>query len=252
MSFIRSKDATLYLEEYGSGEPLVLLPGLLGTIESHWRRFIPALARYFHVIAVDVRGHGRTNNPGGVLRLHTLVGDLYALYEALELEAASICGYSLGGYIGLAFGIQHPGRVRALMMHATKFYWTPDAVAATVGDLDPERIRAHAPHRAAQLQADHAFNGENGWEALMVSAREFVTTLPHEGLSEQSLSLARFPVCVSLGDRDEMIARDEAERIASLLPDARLDILPETRHAIQRLQTSLFIEHALAFFQRKD
>lgn len=248
MSFIRSKDAALYYEEYGSGEPLILLPGLLGTIESHWRRFIPEFSRHFHVIALDLRGHGRTNNPSGVLRLHTFVHDLYALYDALDIETAHVCGYSVGGYIGLAFGIRHPGRVRSLLMHATKFRWTPEAVAATTKDFDPEVIRANTSHWAAQPQGDHALDGENGWENLLASAREFIATLPDEGLSEQSLRLAHFPVCVFLGDNDEMIAREEAERVVAVLPDAMLEILPDTRHAMKHVQKTLFLERALRFF----
>lgn len=249
MSFIRSKDAVLYYEEYGSGEPLILLPGLLGTIDSHWRRFITDFARHYHVIAPDLRGHGRTNNPSGQLRLHMFAADLFRLYETLEIETARICGYSLGGYIGLAFGIQHPGRVHSLLMHGTKFYWTPEAVAQTVRDFDADAILTGIPHWADQLQKEHApANGANGWKQLLASAREFIAAMPAEGLTEQSLKLARFPVRVSVGDSDEMIPRAEAERLTAALPDATLDILPDTPHPIRRVQKALFVKHALSFF----
>ncbi|MER3524151.1 MAG: hypothetical protein C4326_08815 [Ignavibacteria bacterium] len=249
MAYIRSKDATLYYEEYGTGEPLILLTGLLGTIERHWRRFIPDFARQFHVIAVDLRGHGRTDNPSGTLRLHALVGDLFALYEALDLDSARICGYSLGGYIGLAFGVQHPGRVHALMMHASKFYWTPTAAAAAAEDLDAELIMEKAPQWAKQLQADHAFGSEDAWRTLVHSAREFIGTLPAEGLSEHALRLADFPVLVTVGDADDMIPRGEAERLTAALPNGTLEILPETPHPLQRVKKEVVLNRALMFFQ---
>lgn len=250
MPYIRSKDSALYYEEYGSGETLILLPGLLGTIESHWRRFIAEFARQYHVVAADLRGHGRTNNPSGTIRLHTLVGDLFTLCETLEIETARICGYSLGGYVGLAYGIQHPGRVQSLVMHGTKFYWTPNAVASTVKQFDAATILATVPHWAEQLQKDHTpANGHDGWRVLLTVAQEFIATLPHEGLTEQSLSLARFPVLVALGDEDEMIPRDEAVRLTAALPSGRLEVLPNTRHPMQRVQKALFLERALAFFQ---
>jgi pimeloyl-ACP methyl ester carboxylesterase len=250
MPYIRSKDSALYYEEHGSGETLILLPGLLGTIESHWRRFIPDFARRYHVVAADLRGHGRTNNPSGQLRLHALVGDLFSLYETLEIEQARICGYSLGGYIGLAFGIQHPGRVHSLLMHATKFYWTPKAVAAMMKDLDVTAMLVSAPHRAEQLRNDHApANGDSGWKDLLASAQEFIAAMPEEGLTEQSLKLAQFPVRVSVGDSDELIPREEAERLAAALPCGSLDVLPETRHPMQRVQKALFLERAQAFFR---
>ncbi len=249
MPYIRSKDSALYYEEHGSGDALILLPGLLGTIESHWRRFIPEFARHYHVVAADLRGHGRTNNPSGAIRLHTLVGDLFTLLETLEIETARICGYSLGGYVGLAFGIQHPGRVASLVMHGTKFFWTAEAVAAATREFDAATILEKLPHWATQLQQDHASgNGKEGWRVLLAAAQEFLATLPAEGLTTQALSLAHFPVLVSIGEADEMIPREEASRLASLLPNGKLEILPDTRHPMQRVQKTLFLERVLPFF----
>lgn len=72
MAYGRSGDAVVYYEEYGGGPTLILLPGLLGTIDSTRRRFVPDLAAAFHVLVADLRGHGRTNNPAGVLtEVHT-------------------------------------------------------------------------------------------------------------------------------------------------------------------------------------
>ena len=252
MSFIRSKDSALYYEEYGSGDPLILLPGLLGTIESHWRRFIPDFAKHFHVIAVDLRGHGRTNNPSEQLRLHTLVADLFSLYETLEIDSARICGYSLGGYIGLAFGLQHPGRVQSLLMHGTKFFWTPEAVAATTKMFDAATILKKVPQWATQLHQDHSpANGDDGWRILLTSSKEFLETLPTEGLTEHSLKLAAFPVLVSVGDSDEMIPRVEAEQLAAALPNGTLNIFLNTRHAMQHVQKIPFLDLALSFFSHQ-
>ncbi len=253
MSLISSKDCAIYYEEHGSGEPLILLPGLLGTIESQWRRFIPDFARQFHVIAVDLRGHGRTNNPSGRIRLHQLLADLFSLYETLQIDSARICGYSLGGYVGLAFGIQHPGRVQSLLMHATKFYWTPEAVASTVKDFNLEKMLEKVPRWAAQLQQDHApANGDDGWKALLASAKEFIETMPDEGLTENAVNLADFPVLVSVGDSDEMIPHDEAERLAAELPNGRLNVFADTRHPMQFVQKIAFLDIALPFFQSSN
>ncbi len=253
MSYIRSKDSAIYYEEHGAGEPLILLPGLLGTIESHWRRFIPDFAKHFHVVAVDLRGHGRTNNPSEQLRLHTLVADLFSLYETLEIDAARICGYSLGGYIGLAFGIQHPGRVQSLLMHGTKFYWSDEAVASMIRDFDPEKVTQKVPSWSEQLQREHSpANGDDGWKGLLNSAKEFIETMPSEGLTENSLKLAVFPVLVSVGDSDTMIPRSEAERLASALPNGTLNVFENTRHPMSKVDKRMFLEVALPFFNSPD
>ena len=253
MSYIRSKDAAIYYEEHGSGEPLILLPGLLGTIESHWGRFVPDFAQHFHVIAVDLRGHGRTNNPSQKIFLHTLVSDLFAVFESLQIDRAKICGYSLGGYIGLAFGIQHPGTVDSLMMHGTKFKWTSDAVLSAIKGLDVETIQKKTPAWASQLQHDHAqANGDDGWIRLLGSAKEFIATLPSEGLTETAVKLADFSVMVSVGDADEMIPQKEAELLSYALPYGFLKIFPNTNHPLPKVDKKSFVDLALSFFSSPE
>ncbi|MFN0158666.1 MAG: alpha/beta fold hydrolase [Bacteroidota bacterium] len=177
MSFIRSNDATIYYEEYGTGEPLILLPGLLGTIESHWRRFVPELGKHFRTIAVDLRGHGRTNNPSQTLSINTFLNDLENLFNALEIDRAHLCGYSLGGYIGLAYGLEHPRSIASVATHGTKFYWTREAIDRTLKTLDPGNILAKIPAWAEALQRDHApGNGENGWKDLLKASSAFIKT----------------------------------------------------------------------------
>ncbi len=249
MSYIRSRDSTIYYEEHGTGDSLVLLPGLLGTIESHWRRFIPELAKYFHVVAVDLRGHGRTNNPSGHLHLHTFVADLFALYESLEIDTAHICGYSLGGYIGLAFGIQHPGTVKSLLMHGTKFYWDEPAIAAAIHELDTESILLKVPVWGEQLQREHAAaNGEDGWKILLASSAEFLRRMLTEGLTENALKLANFPVFVSVGDADEMVSVQEAEMLGLALPYGMVNVFPGTRHPLHKVEKQMFLDIAFSFF----
>ena len=248
MSFILSKDAALYYEEYGSGETLILLPGLLGTIESHWRRFIPDLARYFHIIAVDLRGHGKTNNPSGRLTLSAFIEDLHTLYDSLQIDRASLCGYSLGGYIGLAFGLQNPFKVRSLLMHGTKFFWTEAAIQAATKDFDPATIMQKVPAWGETLQRDHEpGNDIDGWKQLLKTSGEFIESMQHNGLPHENLSRAVFPIAVSVGDSDEMIPREEAERLVRLLPNARLHIMENTKHPMQSVQKGPFVDFAQSF-----
>ncbi|MDH3251833.1 MAG: alpha/beta hydrolase, partial [Ignavibacteria bacterium] len=212
MSFILSNDSTVYYEEYGTGEPLILLPGLLGTIESHWRRFIPSFAQRFHTVAVDLRGHGRTNNPSGILSLRALVEDLHVLLDTLQLPHVRICGYGIGGYIGLLYGLQHPGSVQYLVMHATKFYWTPQAVLEALALLPDQDGNGG-------LQKDHApGNGPDGWKRLLSASQGLIEEMATHGVAEDALALAGFPVLITVGELDGLIPYGEAERLARSLP----------------------------------
>jgi Alpha/beta hydrolase family len=78
----------LYCERHGDGHPLVLLHGAFGTIESCFAGLLPALARNFEVVAVELQGHGRTRDIGRPLAHQDLAADLAALLKALGIPRA--------------------------------------------------------------------------------------------------------------------------------------------------------------------
>jgi len=248
MSLILSADCTLYYEEYGAGETLILLPGLVGTIESDWRRFIPDLARHCHVIAVDLRGHGRTDNPSGVLRLPRLVEDLDRLFDSLQIDQAGLCGYDFGGALALRYGVQHPERISTLVLHASKVFWTIPELSAALASLDPAAIQASDPVQAASLRQLHLpANGPRGWELLLDQSRTLLAEMQNAPPGEADLAQATFPVLVTLGDADEVVSRSETRELVFLLPDATLRILPGVSHPIQTVRKEPFLSSVISF-----
>ncbi len=249
MGYILSDNAAIHYEEYGGGHPLILLPGLLGTIENTWRRFVPDFARRFHTVVVDLRGHGKTNNPSGKLTIPILVRDLEHLVDTLGFEQVYLCGYSLGGYIGLAYGIRNPERVRGLIMHGTKLFWTQDVMTRTAEEMNPEILLRDAPERAEKLRNDHPPTaGEERWRELLDSSRELVAGMAANGIPVSSLPLARFPVLVSVGVNDTFVPQNEAGELARLLPDASVSIAPNAGHAMKTVEKDTFLSMALGFF----
>jgi pimeloyl-ACP methyl ester carboxylesterase len=120
----------LYHEIYGAGEPLVLLHGGLMTIPE-MAPLVQALADGRRVVAVELQGHGRTADTDRPLRLETMGDDVAALIERLGLGPADVVGYSLGGDVALRTAIQHPDRVRRLVMLSTpyaRFGWYPEVL----------------------------------------------------------------------------------------------------------------------------
>jgi pimeloyl-ACP methyl ester carboxylesterase len=120
MSYADVNGLSLYYEEHGSGEPLVLLHGGFGAAEL-WAPVLPALAAGRRVIAVDLQGHGHTADVDRPLRAETMADDVAALIEHLGLERADVMGYSLGGMVALRTAIQHPERVRRLVLVSIAF-----------------------------------------------------------------------------------------------------------------------------------
>jgi len=118
----------LYYEIHGTGEPLILLHGGLGAAEM-FEQILPSLSNNRQVITVDLQGHGRTADIARPLSYERMADDIAALIKYLGLERADIMGYSVGGGVALRTAIQHPDRVRKLVVVSAAFRrdgWYPE------------------------------------------------------------------------------------------------------------------------------
>jgi pimeloyl-ACP methyl ester carboxylesterase len=104
----------LYFETYGSGRPLILLHGGLGSGEM-FGPVLPALSEHHQVIAPDLQGHGRTADIDRPLDIRLMADDVAALINHLGLDKPDVVGYSLGGGVALLTAIRHPEVVRRLV-----------------------------------------------------------------------------------------------------------------------------------------
>lgn len=132
MSYAEVNGLSLYFEEHGSGEPLILLHGGLGAGEM-FAPLVPALSENRRVIVVDLQGHGRTADIDRPLRPELMADDIAALIKHLGFEQADLLGYSTGADVALRVAIQHAQAVRRLVVVSTpcgRDGWHPEVVAA--------------------------------------------------------------------------------------------------------------------------
>ena len=104
----------LYYETQGSGRPMILLHGGLGSGEM-FGPVLPALAERHQVIAPDLQGHGRTADIDRPLDVRFMADDIAALIDHLGLDKPDVVGYSLGGGVALLTAIRHPEKVGRLV-----------------------------------------------------------------------------------------------------------------------------------------
>jgi pimeloyl-ACP methyl ester carboxylesterase len=109
-----------YYELHGSGEPLLLLHGGLGSIDMFGPN-LPILSEHRRVIAVDQQGHGRTTLGDRPIRYQDMADDMDTLLEKLGYSNVDVFGYSMGAGIALRLAIQHPARVRRLALASGGF-----------------------------------------------------------------------------------------------------------------------------------
>jgi pimeloyl-ACP methyl ester carboxylesterase len=131
MTYADVNGISLYYEELGSGQPLVLLHGGLAA-GSMYAPILPELARGRRVILVDLQAHGHTADVDRPLRYETMADDVAGLIGHLGLERADLMGYSFGAATAVRMAIQHPALVRRLAIVSVPFRrdgWYPESLA---------------------------------------------------------------------------------------------------------------------------
>ncbi|WP_377352593.1 alpha/beta fold hydrolase [Plantactinospora siamensis] len=119
----------LYYETHGTGRPLILLHGGLGSGEM-FGPVLPLLAERHQVIVPDLQGHGRTADIGRPFDLASLADDVAALIDHLGLDRPDVVGFSVGGGVALHVAARHPDKVGRAV--AASAYIRSDAVYAEI------------------------------------------------------------------------------------------------------------------------
>ena len=121
----------LYFETHGTGRPLILLHGGLGSGEM-FGLTLTELAQQHQVIAVDLQGHGRTADIDRPIDIRLMADDIAALIDHLRLDKPDVVGYSLGGGVALFTAVKYPdkvGRLVAASAHARRDAIPPEMLA---------------------------------------------------------------------------------------------------------------------------
>lgn len=196
----------------GQGTPVVLLHGFGETLES-WQRagIVQLISPHFRVIAMDVRGHGRSAQPGDATSYgRELALDVVRLLDREGAARAHVVGYSMGALIALDVAAFHPDRVLSLVVVGAG--WPPPEVR------DGFQQQAAALERG-DPQGSHRENG-NALAALLRGINV---------LSETEVRQIKAPVLALIGTDDRFMPH--VERLSSVVPHARIVTIPGANHA---------------------
>jgi pimeloyl-ACP methyl ester carboxylesterase len=121
MTKARLNGIDINYEVHGEGTPLVLAHGYTASLDM-WREQVPALSVKYRLVIYDTRGHGGTTAPADMAQYdlgRDYAGDQLALMDRLGIDQAYVGGLSMGGMIAQEFALQHPERVKALLLFDT-------------------------------------------------------------------------------------------------------------------------------------
>jgi 3-oxoadipate enol-lactonase len=219
--------------------PVLVLGSSLGTSGAMWDPQIPALAEHLRVVRYDHRGHGRSPVPDGPYDLADLGADVLALMDALQLDQVHLGGLSLGGMVSMWVAAHAPDRVDRLALVCTSArlgppeIWTQRIETVQAGGMEaivetvigrwftPSFVASH-PQVVAEVRQGLLDTPAAGYAGCCAAI---------QGMDlEPDLPRVTAPTLVIAGTADVPTPPEHAERIAGLIPDARLEVLDGAGH----------------------
>ena len=230
MPHVAARGVSFHVQELGAGPDVVMLHGLLiGSLASWYFTAAPALARTRRVRMYDLRGHGRSERTRTGYDVATMAGDLAALTADLAAPF-DLVGHSFGAVVALRFALDHPARVRRLVVVEAPL---PPSNAGELTDFlghaasAPEKIVAALPAGLRDAVAGGRRQAQRLLDALRFLALEstLIADLRAEpDIADPALARLAPPVLLAYGDRSA--CRPTGERLARVVPGARLVVLP--------------------------
>lgn len=238
-----------------SGLPMILLHGVSDSWHS-FERVLPHLPPAIHAFAVTQRGHGDAERPATGYRTRDFAADVRALVDTLGLGPVVVVGHSMGSTNALRFAIDHPGRIRGLVLAGSfaSYRGNPAAtqlwesrISRLADPVDPAFVREFQESTLARA-VPRAFLDTIVAESLKLPAR--VWRAAFEGFLEDDfdgLDRIATPTLILWGDRDAICSRDDQRVLLGAIKGARLVVYEGAGHGLHWEEPERFAADLAAF-----
>lgn len=246
----------------GQGHPVVLIHGV-GLNKEMWGGQIVGLAPHFQVIAYDMLGHGASPRPQPGTGLPSYAEQLRELLEHLQIEHASVIGFSMGGLVARAFALHQPQQLDALVILNSVFNRSSAQRAGVI-----ERTRQAAEHgpdanaeealsrwfsreyqaaNPAQIAAIRQTLAGNDPQGYLTTYELFAT---QDMYRVEDLGSIQAPTLIATGELDPGSTPEMARQLAERIPGAQVAVLAEQRHMMPVESPRLVNQVLLNFLQQ--
>jgi 3-oxoadipate enol-lactonase len=273
MSYALTSDKVkLYYEEVGQGTPILFVHEFAGDHRS-WELQLREFGKRYRCIAYAARGYKPSEVPldAAAYTYQHVMRDVVAVLDHLNIERAHLIGLSMGGYTVLQVAINHPGRVRSLVLagagSGSERWYTEEfhkrsrelalqferegsaAVAQTYGrgpsripfELKDPRGFAEFSRQLAEHDAQGSAHMSRGFQGARPSLYDF----------EKDIRKLPTPALIVVGDEDERCI-EPGLFLKDTIPASGLVIFPKTGHAVNLEEPDLFNRVVGDFLSRVD
>ncbi|MCI0417149.1 alpha/beta hydrolase [bacterium] len=248
MTYARVNGINLYHEVNGSGDPILLIPGL-GSDAGTWGTFLPVLKEGYKTIILENRGSARSTKPSGTYTTESMAEDAIALLDQLQMEQVHVVGKSMGGMIAQILAARHPERVRSLVLACTLMrHDSYGEELLEMGRILAEKAGLFETYRLAFLLSySNEYCMTN--RSRLDEARRLLAEIGSEELLQGYLSqsiacethdsreLARqikAPTLVIAAKEDSITTPEQSRDLAASIPNAELMIFSRGKHGFWR------------------
>lgn len=258
--------------DIGEGEPIVLIPGYLGTV-TNFALQLKALSLEYRVIAFDPIGCGFSDRPSMGYTPAEYFKFARRLIEKLGVWPATVVGHSMGGAVAYAIAIENPELVRSLVLIAPR---PPVPARLSFGERTMQvtahrfpRASAWLIEKSARVVARAVAKSDlprDVFENEDAVRRQAIDTYTAKGSSrvaaKSALSMVEWsawsgrlreiesPVLVIWGERDRVLPIENLEEITAELPDASIVRIAEVGH-VPMLEAAADVNEAITKFVKK-
>ena len=262
MPFLQIGDTVHHYQAHGPKEqPAVVFSNSLGSDLRIWDGVAARLLPHYQVVRYDLRGHGLSAAPTPPYSAVDLAGDVVALLDGLEIREAVVCGVSVGGVIAQAVALNHPERVRALVLSDT---------GARIGSAEAwqqriDKVRADGVNSLVQMTMERWFAAGfrerckadvSGYSLMLrqTSADGYIGTCAalRDADFRQAVTGIHKPTLVLCGALDIATPPQLGRELAGLIPGAQFYLIDDAAHLPCVEQPDAVVERMRQFFREVD
>ncbi len=242
-------DAKIYYEVYGDGLPIILLHGGLYGYIDEYEKYIPILSRHFKVIAIALRGHGRSEIGTKPISYKLFAEDVNAVIKNESADRATVIGFSDGAITAYILAAHYQSNVRKVVAIGGGLALSgyTEGGLAWLHNFTPENFENHnvkfiSSRKKLMPQPER-------WNEFLVKMKA-VWSEP-VWLSPDKAKNIKCSVLTIGGDRDDFLTTEQFVQTYKAIPNSQLAIVPNSGH-VESMTNPFVLEHIIMPFVLND
>lgn len=223
---------------------LVIIPGALGAAVQ-FEAIEHLLANQFEIFIFEIPGYGQKSKVDTFSIAH-FAEQLIEELGNKDIHQPYVFGYSMGAYIASYAALNLNFEMKKLYSLGTKFFWDEASSIKEAGMLNYNILAEKFPKYIENLNAIHLA----GAQTILEKTSNLMLDLGKQpAVSPSELGKITCPIRIAVGDSDKMIPLDAAHQVFKYCSQGSFEVLPETRHEIDRVNPELLSQNLARFFR---